>query len=398
MIQRDLEKRLPALHRYFPVISLTGPRQSGKTTLAQAAFGSLPYYNMEDADQRNLVATDPRAFLNNNKEGAVIDEAQRTPELFSYVQGHVDKNTKARFVLSGSQNFLLAQNISQSLAGRVIPVTLFPLSMAELKRSKNLPGELEHLLLQGFYPRLYDKGTPPHLFFSAYLQTYVERDVRMIKNIDNIETFHRFIRLCAGRAGQLLNMSALAADAGVAVNTAKAWLSLLEASYLIVLLRPYFVNVGKRLVKTPKLYFTDTGLLSHLLDIAEPLHIRSHYNRGGLFENFAIMELFKVFCNRHEQPRFWFWRDSNQREVDLLIQHAGGLLPVEIKSSQTFSPHFFDDIVSIGELRKINTRGGAVVYAGDKNLKLRQGIVLGWKSFHGELEQRLFGQGRTLVL
>lgn len=390
MIAREIADILPGLHKYFPIISITGPRQSGKTTIIKSVFKNLPYYNMEDADQRYLVTNDARLFLNKNKAGAIIDEAQRAPEIFSYLQTHVDENKKSRFVLSGSQNFLLAQNITQSLAGRVGLVTLLPLSKDELKKAKRQPTDVETLMFNGFYPGLYDRNIPHHLFFSSYMQTYVERDVRLIKNIENVDIFQRFIRLCAARTGQIVNMSLLASDTGVSVNTVKAWISLLESSYLIFLLRPYFININKRLVKSPKLYFTDTGLLCHLLGIENPAQLDTHYARGNIFENFVLAEILKMYANRTVRPLLWFWQDSNKKEVDVLIEKNGKLIPIEIKSAQTFSAEFVKNTLLLKKEKKLKADKGYVIYAGEKKVETTEATVLNWNNFTTELKDKLF--------
>lgn len=390
MVNREMAAVLKGMHRYFPVVSLTGPRQSGKTTLIRSVFKDLPYFNMEDAEQRDFILHDPKAFLSRNASGAVIDEAQRTPELFSYLQVHVDEYKNSRFVLSGSQNFLLSESISQSLAGRVGMADLLPFSIDELRSASLLPKSLDEILYKGLYPGIYDRDIPPELFYSSYLKTYVERDVRLIKNIDNIEVFDRFIRLCAGRAGHLVNLSSLASDTGISLNTAKSWISLLEASYLIYILRPYHANLNKRLIKSPKLYFTDTGLLCHLLGIGSPGQLHTHYMRGNIFENHVILQILKMHYNKLKTPRLWFWQDSNRNEVDLLIEAKGELIPVEVKSGQTFTPEFFKNIRVLQKIEKLNIGKGFIIYAGERSSDHEAEALLRAEDFDAELSLVLF--------
>jgi predicted AAA+ superfamily ATPase len=378
MIQRQLEKKLKQLYRYFPVVSLNGPRQSGKSTLLRNTFPRLPYVTLENPDDLRIALQDPRRFLQNYPKGAIIDEAQNAPQIFSYIQGIVDSQPKVKFILSGSQNFLMNQQISQTLAGRVGVLTLLPFSLPELKKENLLKKGFEHAAFTGFYPRIYDKKIPPGLFYPSYLQTYVQRDVLQLIKVADISLFTKFIRLLAGRVGQLVNFSTLSSDVGVAVNTIKAWIAVLEASYIIFLLKPHHQNFAKRLVQQPKIYFYDTGLLCYLLGIENVKQVDSHFARGQIFENFVLLELLKNKLNNGQQSNFYFWRDKNGKEVDCIIETAGKLSPVEIKSSQTKSLHFFDGLNYYRGLAKAKSKQSFVVYAGKEKLTTKNGLLLPW--------------------
>ena len=331
MIARTLTAKIIALAQKFQVITLTGPRQSGKTTLVRAAFPALPYASLEEPDIRQIALTDPRGFLANYPAGAVLDEIQNTPDLFSYIQRLVDENRQIQFVLTGSSNFLLMEKISQTLAGRTAVLHLLPFSFAELEPS----GQYESLIFRGLYPRIYDRDIAPTDFYPAYIQTYIERDVRLIKNIGDSNAFIQFTRLCAGRIGQLLNLAGLANDAGISPNTAKAWLAILESSYILYRLQPYHRNFNKRLVKSPKLYFYDTGVACSLLGIRDESQVNLHYMKGALFENLIINEFIKRNFHRGENRQPYFWQDSHGKEIDCLLVDGERVTPVEIKSGQT---------------------------------------------------------------
>lgn len=378
MIQRQLEKKLTQLYRYFPVVSLNGPRQSGKSTLLKKSFPKLPYISLENPDDLHIALSDPRRFLAAYSKGVIIDEAQNAPQLFSYIQGIVDGNSKIKFILSGSQNFLLNHHISQSLAGRVGIATLLPFSIKELKDAGLLKNNVEQTAFTGFYPRIFDKKIPPDLFYPSYLQTYVQRDVLQLIKITDAAQFSRFIRLLAGRVGQLVNYSSLASDTGVSVNTIKAWISVLEASYIIFLLKPHYKNFNKRLVQQQKIYFYDTGLLCYLLGIDNSKQLETHFARGGVFENLVILELEKNKMNQVQQSNLFFWRDKNGKEVDCLIENGEKLYPVEIKSSQTKSLHFFDGLKYYKGLAKTNAQKSFVVYAGKEKAYIKDGTILPW--------------------
>jgi hypothetical protein len=342
----------------LPVVTLTGPRQSGKTTLVRAAFPNLPYVSLEAPDVRNRASSDPRGFLGGFPAGAILDEVQRAPELPSYIQEIVDEDSRpGRFILTGSQNFLLMDRVSQSLAGRTRILHLYPLSLSELEgRTPWDPDErpsppvrsvqraLAATLHAGFYPRIHDQNIDPVPWLSDYRATYVERDVRHLVNVQDLETFGRFLGLCAGRNGQLLNSSSLAGDVGVDHTTVRRWLSILEAGFLITLLRPYHSNFGKRLIKSPKLYFLDPGLLCSLLGIRRAEELAVHASRGAIFETFVLAELIKAYAHRGRRPPLFFWRDSAGHEIDFLMDQGPLVLALEAKSAETGHPSLFDGL------------------------------------------------------
>ncbi|OHD70507.1 MAG: AAA family ATPase [Spirochaetes bacterium RBG_13_68_11] len=362
----------------FPIVSVTGPRQSGKTVLVKATFPKKPYVSLEDPDMRELVDADPRGFLQRYRGGLVIDEAQRSPKLFSYLQTITDEYGKpGQFVLTGSQQFGLLSGISQSLAGRVGILQLLPFSIAELRAaSVGLP-DLDRLLFRGLYPALYDRKLIPQHWYASYVMTYVERDLRQLLNVRELATFQRFLRMCAARVGQLLNLSSLAIDCGITHNTARNWLSVLEASYLVYLLQPHFRNFGKRLVKTPKLYFYDPGLAAWLLNIQNPDHLSVHPQRGGLFECLVAGELLKARYHRGLTSNLYFWRNNTGEEVDLIVDRGDELFPVEIKSGRTLNA---DLLTGLDRWRGISgsTSGGCLVYGGNESLQRRETRIVSW--------------------
>jgi uncharacterized protein len=378
MIERQLTKILKQVYRAFPVVSLNGPRQSGKSTLLKNTFTKLPYVNLENPDDLRLALQDPRGFLAQYTKGVIIDEVQNAPELFSYIQGIVDANNKIKFVLSGSQNFLMNEKITQTLAGRVGVLTLLPFSLIELENAKKLKASLNDVLYTGFYPRLYDKRISPAIFYPSYLQTYVQRDVQQITRISDLNLFLKFIKLVAGRVGQLVNYSSLASDVGISANTVKEWISILEASYIIYLLRPHHNNFAKRLVQMPKIYFIDTGLLCYLLEIDKPNQLTTHFARGGIFENFVIIDIVKARYNAAKMPNCFFWRDNHGKEIDCIIDNKNKLTPIEIKSSQTKSLHFFDGIKYYKNLAKEKSAKGYVIYGGKEIIEIKDGTMLPW--------------------
>jgi hypothetical protein len=346
--------------------------------LLKNSFSALPYISLENPDDLQNALHDPRGFLNQFTKGVILDEAQNAPQLFSYIQGIVDANEKMRFILSGSQNFLLNERISQALAGRVGVLTLLPLSMAELANAGKLKIKFEDAAFTGFYPRIYDKKIRPSIFYPSYLQTYIQRDVQQITKVTNSNLFIRFLKLLAGRVGQLINYASLATDVGVSANTVKGWVHVLEMSYVIYLLRPHHNNFSKRLVQMPKIYFIDTGLLCYLLEIEKPAQINTHFAKGGIFENFIILELLKNRFNAAKLPNTFFWRDKHGHEVDVIIETASQLVPIEIKSSQTRSLHFFDGINYYKNLAKAKSRKGFAVYGGKETVDTKDGMILPW--------------------
>jgi len=379
MIHRSISATIQRLAAGFPVVVLTGPRQSGKTTLVKAIFPDKPYISLENPDIRLFANEDPRGFLARYPEGAILDEVQRAPELLSYIQGIVDEQRMAgRYILTGSQNFALSRQLSQSLAGRAGIAQLLPLSGRELAAEKLLSTGLDVWLFTGGYPALYSTGVSPSDWFASYVATYLERDVRDLTSVRDLITFQRFLRLCAARTGQLLNLSSLAIDCGIAQSTATAWLSILEASYIVFRLTPHFANFGKRLVKTPKLYFHDTGLAAFLLGIQTPEQLATHSSRGALFETMVVAEYLRERWNRGAASNLYFWRDSSGNEVDLLLDEAGTLYPVEIKSGQTVAADMFKT------LKKWQTISGSTVEPclvfGGEGAYLRSGVrVRGWR-------------------
>lgn len=380
MINRSLSKKLKHLASKFPVVSVLGPRQSGKTTLVRDVFSKMDYVSLEDLDNREFAIKDPRGFLSTYSNGAVIDEAQRAPDIFSYIQTEVDKSQKApRFILTGSQNILLHEHISQTLAGRVAILKLLPLSCDELKKAGYKFNNLSDYIFTGFYPRIYDKKIAPTDWYHNYIQTYVERDVRLIKNIPDLNTFQRFIKLCAGRIGQVLNLTSLGNDCGITHNTAKAWISILESSYVVFLLKPYFRNFNKRLIKMPKLYFYDTGLACSLLGIKTKGQLASHYSRGSLFESFVISEILKYKFNRGVEHNCYFWRDKTGNEVDCVIEEAGSLLKIEIKSAKTVADDFFAGIKYFQKITGKAPGKSYIVYGGGENQKRNIADLISWK-------------------
>jgi predicted AAA+ superfamily ATPase len=387
-IPRHLKPTLDRLAARFPIVAMTGPRQSSKTTLARACFPDHAYVNLENPDERAFARDDPKGFLARFTEGAIFDEAQRWPDLFSWLQGMVDEErVPGRFVLTGSQQFGLLAGITQSLAGRVGIAHLLPLSIAELSASSLAPGELDALMLAGGYPAIHAHAIAPGDWLAAYVATDLERDVRQIVNIQDLTAFQRFLKLCAGRTGQLLNLSALAGEAGIAQGTARAWLSVLEASYLVHLLPPYHRNFGKRLVKTPKLYFIDVGLAAWLLGIRDTTTLALHPLRGALFETLIVAEVLKHRRNAGEPSDLYFWRDNNGLEADLVMETGTNLQPVEIKSGRTVTTDYIRAAQKAGRIFGDADLMPWLVYGGDETY-VRSGVrVVGWQM----LGDALFG-------
>jgi predicted AAA+ superfamily ATPase len=382
MIKRTAEELARTLARGFPIVAFTGPRQSGKTTLARALFPEHAYVSLEDPVDREFALRDPRGFLARFPEGAVIDEVQRCPDLFSYLQGLVDTRRRmGDFILTGSQQFGLLSGISQSLAGRVGLVQLLPFALAELRAAGRMPQSLDAVLWQGGFPPLYDRELLPHLWFPNYVATYVERDVRQLLAVRDIDLFQRFVKLCAARTGQLLNLSSLAVDCGISHTAAREWLTVLEASYLVMRLPPYFRNFGKRLVKTPKLYFLDVGLAAWLLGIRDADTLNTHALRGALFETWVVTELVKERFNAGQPADLYFWRDNIGHEVDVVFESQGRLQPVEIKSGATFVTDWLAGVRKWVGFAGEDALPPRIVYGGDDSY-VREGVqVQSWRSF-----------------
>lgn len=382
MIKRQSAHDISESARYFPVLAIVGPRQSGKTTIAQMIFKNHIYLSLEDLDVRAAAAKDPRTFLiaNHNKHGIIIDEFQYVPELLSYIQTIVDKEQQpGYFILTGSQNFLINQAITQSLAGRVSIHTLLPFSIHELAANKLLPSEIETMLYKGCYPAIYSKNIEPTRLYKNYFQTYVERDVRQLAQIGDLSTFQIFITLCANRIGQLLNLTALGNECGISDNTVKRWLSILEASYIIFLLRPHHTNFGKRLVKMPKLYFYDPGLACYLLKIKQE-EMSYHPNKGNLFEGLIIADILKHYYNNGKIPDIYFWRDKTGHEIDCIIQKGSKLIPIEIKSARTTNERFFEGIEYWHKIAPQQSSESFIVYAGaSKQVRIYKNLI-SWQS------------------
>lgn len=381
MIPRHALSTALRLARGFPVLAITGPRQSGKTTLAQAAFGEHPYVSLEDPAQRDFALIDPRGFLARYPQGAVLDEVQQAPELMSYLQGLVDARRRmGDFILTGSQQFGLMSRMTQSLAGRVGRIELLPLSLGELTAAGLRAADLDSQLWRGGYPPLYDRPLAPDDWFPNYIATYLERDVRQLLAVRDLTLFQRFVRLCAGRTGQLLNLSALAMDAGISHTTAREWLSVLEASYLVFLLPPYHRNFGKRLVKSPKLYFLDTGLAAALLGIKDAGTLNLHPQRGALFETMVVAEFVKQRFNRGRPADLFFWRDNTGHEVDLLFEVGNGLQAVEIKSGATLVTDWLKGLAKWRAFAGDEALPGCLIHGGTEGYT-REGVrVFPWQA------------------
>ncbi len=397
MIPRNLQTKLEEATRFYPVVTLTGPRQSGKTVLVRHVFKNCDYVSLEDPELRRFALDDPRGFLSQFAGDVVIDEAQQVPELFSYIQVIVDKeNRPGQFILTGSQHFLLLSKISQTLAGRCAVLHLLPFSLDELLGRPPWPVEalggkppanrgkpdmeLWHALHTGFYPRIHDQGIPAQDWLKNYCVTYLSRDVREIVQVGDLETFERFLALCAGRSGALLNLSSLASDSGISHTTARRWISILETSFLILLLRPHHRNLNKRLVKSPKLYFLDTGLLCYLLRIREPGDLLIHAARGAVFESFVVSELHKRLLNAGLPSDLYFWRDFTGHEVDVIYDHGSEPTAIEIKSGMTIARDFFANLAYWRNLHN-QPPPAALIYGGDRTFRQHDTNVCAWWNF-----------------
>ena len=382
MIKRHLELKIKQWSKQYPVVTVTGPRQSGKTTLCRALFKNKPYVSLEDIDNREYARNDPRGFLSEYPSGALLDEIQYAPDIVSYIQTKVDEeHTPGMFILTGSRQFEMMETVSQSLAGRTAVANLLPFSFAELYNNAHVAAKLslDEVIYAGFYPRIHDKKLNPTEAYSFYVSTYLERDVRQILAVTDMGRFETFLRLCAGRTGQLLNLVSLSNDCGVTHNTIKSWISVLQASGIIKLLRPWHANVGKRLIKSPKLYFIDTGLSCFLLGIHTPAQLHSHPLRGALFETFVVSDAFKQINHNGGHDQLWFCQDSNKNEIDLLQGNENALTGFEIKSAMTIASSFFKGFRLLGP-RITSMNHQAIVYGGDKTTRRQKTKIIPWKN------------------
>lgn len=390
-LERKIKK---ALLRYakFPVVGVFGPRQSGKTTLVKSVFQNHKYLNFEDPEIRELAASDPKRFfaMHENDYGVILDEFQYIPHILSYVQIIADeKDRPGYFVLTGSQNFLMNEAITQSLAGRIGILTLLPFSISELAFSNQLPQSVDELLCKGSYPRIFASQFEPEELYPSYIHSYVERDIRQLVNVENLRTFQKFMQLCAGRIGQLLNISDIATNCGINNRTADKWLSILQASYIIFLLQPFHENFNKRVTKTPKIYFYDTGLACSLLDLKNPETVALSPFRGHLFESLIIADFYKQYYNRGTKAPLYFWRDKNGLiEIDCLINQGNALIPIEVKSGQTIVTNYFDSLTKWKSIAQMSPDDGYVIYGGYETQKRSQGTIMGWRS-SGDLIEHL---------
>ncbi len=382
MIKRTAYASIIEMLKGFPVATITGPRQSGKTTLARAVMPDRPYFSLEDPDVRMFAQSDPRSFLERFPDGGIIDEIQRVPQLLSYIQTIVDRDCRTGlFILTGSQQFGLISDVTQTLAGRTAFLELLPFAIDELENAGKLPPSVDETILTGFYPPIYDRNVSPAMWLGAYVASYVERDVRQLLKVHELDGFQRFVKLCAGRTGQILNLSSLATDCGITHNTAKAWLSVMQASYLVFLLRPHHANFSKRLIKSPKLYFYDTGLAAWLLGLRKADQVAAHPLRGALFETLVVAEMMKNFMNQGEAASLYFWRDSNGNEVDVIVEAGGKLNPIEIKSGKTLADDFFINLERWCRMAGRSAGTPMLIYAGNQHLKHKNIIVNSWKHF-----------------
>ncbi|MCP5505862.1 MAG: ATP-binding protein [Chlamydiales bacterium] len=378
--KRFIEKELRELAKGYPVVTVIGPRQSGKTTLTTHVFKDKPYVNLEQIDVQEMANDDPRGFLEKYPHGAILDEIQRTPKLLSYIQVVVDqKDQKGMFILTGSHQMALHEAISQSLAGRTALLTLLPLSLAELEAS-GVHQDLDTSIFYGGYPRIYKDKLDPTRAYRSYFQTYVERDLRQLIHIRDLSQFQRFIKVCVGRIGQILNLEGIAGDVGISSNTVKEWLSILEASFIIFRLQPYFENFGKRAIKAPKLYFSDVGLATYLLGIENLEQLSRDPLRGNLVENLVVLELMKGRQNQGLDPQLYFYRDAHQNEVDVIYQKGRQLVPIEVKAGRTFHREFLKNLEFFKELVGERCEGGYLIYSGDEEQKIQAHRVINYRS------------------
>lgn len=375
---RTIEKHVIKMAAQYPVVTITGPRQSGKTTMVKKLFPEYKYYSLEQPDVRRRFEADPKSMLEGSSVGMIIDEVQKLPDILSYIQGIVDDTQMpGQFIITGSAQFELLQSVTQSLAGRTSIIRLLPFSLSEAYIG-DVDCGLDQLLLKGFYPRIFDKNLDPVEAYASYSNTYVERDVRSVLNVKDLSAFDTFIRLAAGRTGQILSSNSLSIAAGVNHNTASSWLSVLEAGFIIFKLKPHHKNFGKRLVKSPKIYFMDTGIVNYLLGVQSPEHLAMHPLRGNVFETFIVSELLKQIFHNGKQPNLYFYRDSAGHEIDILYDFGTGVFPVEIKSGKTVNDDYFKNLRFYMKINK-DCKTGAVIYGGDESWKEGSFWVISYK-------------------
>ncbi|MFH1198083.1 MAG: ATP-binding protein [bacterium] len=385
MFDRKIKNKLLQTANSFQVVAIFGPRQSGKTTLSKLAFPGYIYKNLEDPTEREFAVSDARSFLKDADKGMIIDEIQNVPELFSYIQVMVDSNRNAKFIITGSQNYLLLEKISQSLAGRVYLLRLLPFSIDEIK-SKYYPANYHDFIFRGFFPPIYDRELSVSDWMPSYIQTYLERDVRQIKNITDLNVFQKFLQLCSGRIGQLVNTSSLGNDIGVSDKTIKSWLTVLETSFIVYLLKPYYNNFNKRIIKSPKMFFIDTGLASSFLNIKNSEQAESHFLKGGLFENLILLEVLKFFVNKGENPQLYFWRDNHGNEIDLIFEMNNVTYAIEIKAGGTISNTFFKGLDYFEKITAGSPLKKIIIYGGDQFQERKAGFVIPWNQLEKMFE------------
>lgn len=384
-IERKITPILQKLCRQFPVLGVLGPRQSGKTTLVKEMFSSYKYFNLEEPDTRRFATEDPRSFLQTleNEQGCILDEVQKAPDLLSCIQTHVDTHQKPGFfILTGSENILLNERISQSLAGRIALITLLPLSMEELHNKHLLSSDINVAMFQGFYPSIHAKQIDVFQWIQSYIQTYIERDVRNIKHINDLAIFQKFISLCAGRIGQLVDLTSIGNDCGISAHTVRSWLSILEATYVIFLLQPYHKNFNKRIVKSPKLYFYDTAIACSLLSITSEKNLSTHYLRGGIFESMILADIIKQRFNAGLRSNLYFWRDKSGLEVDCILEYGEKVVPIEIKSGATLNTDFFSNLTKWNQLSNRDPNPSYIVYGGKENQQRSQASAIAWTDIY----------------
>lgn len=382
MYNRAITDHFVTLMSQFPVVTIIGPRQSGKTTLVKKTYPNMPYYSLEEPDTRQRLLADPRKLFAEHPEGMILDEIQHGPELMSYIQSIVDETQRpGQFILTGSHQLQLHEAITQSLAGRTAMLELYPLSFSELQ-SHHIEKSLDEFILDGFYPAIYGRNRSATLVHRNYIKTYIERDVRRIINVKDLDTFQRFIHLCAGRVGSILNIESLANDVGTSHGTIKNWLSALQASFIIQRLLPYYENFGKRIIKSSKLYFTDVGLVSYLLGLEEPGQVARDRLRGSLFENLVINELVKCYANEGKEPHIFYYRDSHQNEVDIVVKVRQALIPIEIKSTSTFDIALLKNLKYYKNIVGDRMPMGFLVYAGTQEQQIGDFYLINYKNIH----------------